>query len=501
MYKALLVDDEYMILEGLKQIIPWNKLGFEVVKTAKRALEALEYIKENEIDLLITDVTMPKMNGIDLVRLAKEIQPDLSVLILSGYQEFEYVKQGMELGVKGYLVKPVNKEELVEKVTQIRDELEEQVVLESQKELYQESMIQKWLNDEMNEDEYEHLISQSKKAGVTDFSVIMVSQMESQISLKSYAQKYKQIYIVETEVDHAYQTVIVYQGSRSDLTLFVRGIEDLFKDIVFRIILGELVTEWENVYESYEKAKKLAQFQAFYGPNEASQMVLNITETDDAEVTLHFLSFNKALIIGDMPTIKEELHHIYIQMAEFGYTPENVRHVTFLLFTDMYRQFSTLDKAMYDQTLTKIHSSNNVEELQNWLLQILDAIFDNPDVGKRYSDLVKGAIDVISIDYQKDLSLKSVAEQLHVNPVYLGQLFSKETERSFSQYLNQSRIKKAQYGLLNTNKPINEVGYEVGYNNTTYFFKMFRKLNGLTPKEFREKYMSNYHRIESEDHI
>ncbi len=83
-----------------------------------------------------------------------------------------------------------------------------------------------------------------------------------------------------------------------------------------------------------------------------------------------------------------------------------------------------------------------------------------------------------------------------MNPVYLGQLFRKETERSFSQYLNQSRIKKAQYGLLNTTKPINEVGYEVGYNNPTYFFKMFRKLNGLTPKEFREKYMTNYHEIE-----
>jgi two-component system response regulator YesN len=119
-------------------------------------------------------------------------------------------------------------------------------------------------------------------------------------------------------------------------------------------------------------------------------------------------------------------------------------------------------------------------------------------MGKRYSDLDAGAINIIATDFKMDLSLKIAAERLHVNPVYLGQLFSKETERSFSQYLNQTRIKKAQYGLLNTNKPINEVGYDVGYNNPTYFFKMFRKLNGLTPKEFREKYMTNYQSVEED---
>ena len=362
--------------------------------------------------------------------------------------------------------------------------------------MYQASMIQKWLNDEMNEDEFSHLLRELEINETEEYSVVMVHQMETWLTLKPYAKKYKQALIVENIGSKHCQSVIIYQGNRTDLTLFVRGLEELLRGENFRIILGESVKEWENVYESYEKAKKLAQFQAFYGPKEASQIVLNLNETNGQEVTLHFLSFNKALIIGDMPTIQEELHHVYQQMAEFGYPPENVRHVTFLLFTDIYRQFPSLDKKMYDKTLKKIHSSDSMEELKKWLLDILNIIFDNPDTGKRYSDLVKGAIDVISADYQQDLTLKTVAEKLHVNPVYLGQLFRKETERSFSQYLNQSRIKKAQYGLLNTNKPINEVGYEVGYNNPTYFFKMFRKLNGLTPKEFREKYMTNYHTIE-----
>lgn len=498
MYQAMLVDDEYMILEGLKQIISWKDLGFEVVKTAKRGQEALDYLKENEVDLLITDVTMPKMSGIDLVREIRHLYPNLPVLILSGYQEFEYVKQGMELGVKGYLVKPVNKEELAEKVAQIKVELEEQKRVDSQKGFYYETMIQKWLNDEINEDEFLVFLEELNLEISPSYSVIIINQIDSTVDLTAYAKRFDQPFIIQNDAFYANQTIIIYQGTRTDLNLFVRGIEEELSGNQFRIILGEAVSDWDNVYESFEKAKKLVLFQEFYGPNEGSQMVVNLTKTDEEEATLHYLSFNKALMIGDMPTIKDELDHIYQQMTEFRYSPENVRHVTFLLFTDIYRQFPSLDKEIYDDTLKKIHSSNSIHELKNWLSDILDTIFDNPDAGKRYSELVTGAINIISTDYQTDLSLKSVAERLHINPVYLGQLFRKETERSFSQFLNQARIKKAQYGLLNTNKPINEVGYDVGYNNPTYFFKMFRKLNGLTPKEFREKYMTNYQSVEEE---
>ncbi|MEQ7220678.1 response regulator transcription factor [Vagococcus fluvialis] len=498
MYKVMLVDDEYMILEGLKQIIPWSELGFEVVKTAKRGQEALDYLNENEVDLLITDVTMPKMSGIDLVRQVRKLYPHLRVLILSGYQEFEYVKQGMELGVKGYLVKPVNKAELAEKVTQIKGELEEEELLDLKKEFYYETMIQKWLNDEINEDEFFSFLDELNHTVNSAYSVLIINQYDSNISLKSYAKKYNQPFIIQNDSFYQQQTIIIYEGNRSDLNLFVRGIEEKLAENHFKIILGESVSDWDNVYESFEKAKKIALFDEFYGSNDQTKTVVKLTDTDDEEAKLHFLSFNKALMIGDMTTIKDELEDIYEQMRAYRYSPENVRHVTFLLFTDIYRQFPTLDKEIYDDTLTKIHTSNSIHDLKKWLSDILDTLYENPDMGKRYSDLVAGAINIIATDFKMDLSLKIAAERLHVNPVYLGQLFSKETERSFSQYLNQTRIKKAQYGLLNTNKPINEVGYDVGYNNPTYFFKMFRKLNGLTPKEFREKYMTNYQSVEED---
>ena len=112
MYKILAVDDEYMILEGLKFLLPWNDLGFEFVKTARTAMEALDYLADNHVDLVISDITMPEMTGIEMINTAQQQGKKFMSIFLSGYQEFDYVKEGIRLGVKDYLLKPVDKEEL-----------------------------------------------------------------------------------------------------------------------------------------------------------------------------------------------------------------------------------------------------------------------------------------------------------------------------------------------------------------------------------------------------
>lgn len=109
MYKVLLVDDEYMILQGLKVIVDWQALGFEVVATARSAKEALTYLDDCAVDVMISDVNMPGMTGLELIEAARNVLPHLQTLILSGYQEFSYVQRAMELETKGYLLKPVDK--------------------------------------------------------------------------------------------------------------------------------------------------------------------------------------------------------------------------------------------------------------------------------------------------------------------------------------------------------------------------------------------------------
>lgn len=116
----MVIDDEYMILKGLEKIIDWNEYGFQVVKSARNSRQALEYLETNEVDLIITDVNMPKISGLDFVKIAKEREHKFEFMILSGYQEFDYVRTGLKLGAIDYILKPVDPDALIEALKKVK---------------------------------------------------------------------------------------------------------------------------------------------------------------------------------------------------------------------------------------------------------------------------------------------------------------------------------------------------------------------------------------------
>ena len=159
MYRVLLVDDEYMILTGLKKIIDWPSLGFQVVATAENAMQGLSILENQKIDLVITDVTMPEMNGLEFIEEAQKEHHTYEFMILSGYQEFDYLKSGMQLGAVNYRMKPVNKAELSDSLKKVKQRLDQQNELKNQQEIYQEVLFSQWLNDELDESSEEELLA------------------------------------------------------------------------------------------------------------------------------------------------------------------------------------------------------------------------------------------------------------------------------------------------------------------------------------------------------
>lgn len=492
-YKVMLVDDEYMILEGLKFIIPWQELGFEIVDTKRNAKAALAYLKEHPVDLVITDITMPEMSGIELLEQAQKHGLKFAALILSGYQEFDYVKRGIDLGVKNYLVKPVDKQELLESVEQIKKELDETKRWGEQRQLYLETNIIRWLNDELNDKEYENLMTSFSLQLKGPYTVVSLkAPKELLLKVLNYLKNQGQKLLVSSWIAQSSQLLWIFLGERRQLFLLLHEVERILHG-QGRPWIGETVSEWENVYESFEKVRQMQSLADFY-PDLLPDAGVDTTELQDQE-ELPFLSFNKALMIGDSDTIAKELEQIFAQLLEKHYAPDYVRYVSFLLFADISRQFPNAVSDMYDETVAKIRSSHTILQLHHLLEDILLKM-KAADNTTRYSDTVQQLLRVIDERYAEDLNLKNVAEDMHLSVVYLGQLFKKETQRSFSQYLNQVRIKKAQQLLLYTQKTINEIADETGYNNTNYFSKMFKKLNGITPKEFREQYESGYQSLD-----
>ncbi|KAF1303184.1 response regulator transcription factor [Enterococcus sp. JM9B] len=493
MYKVMLVDDEYMILEGLKFILPWETLGFEIVKTARNAAEALGFLKEQRIDLLITDITMPEMSGIELVEKAQANGDTFFTIILSGYQEFAYVKRGIELGVKNYLVKPVDKEELRSSLIQIREELDTQQELVKQQEIYKETNLVRWLNDELNEAEFQQLKKQVSQAMEGPFTPLLVQgSLEILTAIQLFFQEHGQ-YLAFTSHFYGNSYLLIYEGSHHELLADVHQVENDLQDQDWQMVIGETIFEWENLYSSFEKIKQVQSLQEFYPDLLPPKRILRV-DVASKEEELPFLSFNKALMIGDTKTIRQELDNIFDQLLKIQANPEHVKTVSFLLFIDLYRLAPVLTPNDYEQTVSRIRNSQTIIELRRLFDSVLEMIKEQPD-DKRYSETVQRVLQIINEEYIKDISLKTVSETLHLSVVYLGQLFKKETDLSFNQCLNQVRIKKAQELLLQTQQTINEISEAVGYNNTNYFSKMFKKLNGLTPKEFREIYEKGYEAI------
>ena len=495
-YRVLLVDDEYMILEGLQYIIPWAELGFEIVKKARSGTEALAFLEKETVDLMITDITMPDMSGIELVDEAARLGYHFLTVFLTGYQEFAYVKEGLRLGAKAYLVKPVNRAELLEVVQKSFAELEENKRQRQQAYLVVENNIRRWINDELSEVEFEALLDVLKLPDEGPYTAVKlygtVPTLQKIIDLTE--QKGQHLFILETAGPDDY-LLLVFQGSKAHLLAFLQLVKALVASDL-ELYLGETVADWENVYESYEKILQVEALKRFYPDllpkNEAGKTVM----AGDGE--LSFFAFNKALMIGDEGTIRTELANIFAELTQKRLPPDYARSLTFLLMADIARQYPTGSQALYEETLAKIRLQENVVQLRALVEEVLAQVAQAGSE-KPYSELTQNVVAVVKRDYQQELTIKMVADALHLNSGYLGQLFKKETHLSFSQYLNHVRIKKAQQLLLHTTLNVNEIADETGYKNTNYFSKMFKKLNGITPKEFRDQFVNSYSEMAQND--
>ena len=427
MYKVLLVDDEYMITEGLKRLIPFDKWDMEVVATANHADDALDYVREHPVDIVISDVNMPDKTGLEMIGEMKDLLPNAYYILLSGYQEFDYVKKAMNLNVVDYLVKPVDKVELghlLEKiVTQLREKLQEPETLSQQ------------LDEEA-------------------FKVHLTQKENWWIGLSKEKQG---------------SFVIPYYILGQDWQIVLADQE----------FEGLLVMPFEAPYQSnFEKWKRDIEKTLFYGS-------VNLDQSES--LFSYYEPIYRVIIQGNLQQIIEEL--TLLEKIVLENTPRV--SITKQLFTqfvmDVFHLFEHLKADDMTDIVKNIHAITTFEDLVAYTKETLTSFFGQ----YRMNENVVSVLEVIGRDYQKELSLKDISKDLFINPVYLGQLIKKETNSTFAELLNKQRIKAAQQLLLSTNDSIEDICYTVGYSNVGYFYKVFRKLCGKSPKAYRKQVEAN----------
>ena len=427
MYKVLLVDDEYMITEGLKRLIPFDKWDMEVVATANHADDALDYVREHPVDIVISDVNMPDKTGLEMIQEMKDLLPDAYYILLSGYQEFDYVKKAMNLSVVDYLVKPVDKVELghlLEKiVTQLREKVQEPEILSQQ----------------LDEEAFKTHLTQKE-----NWWIGLSKEKQGDFVIPYYV------------LGQDWQIVLADQEFE-----------------------GLLVMAFEAPYQSnFEKWKRDIEKTLFYGS-------VNLDQSES--LFSYYEPIYRVIIQGNLQQIIEEL--TLLEKIVLENTPRV--SITKQLFTqfvmDVFHLFEHLKADDMTDIVKNIHAITTFEDLVAYTKETLTSFFGQ----YRMNENVVSVLEVIGRDYKKELSLKDISKDLFINPVYLGQLIKKETNSTFAELLNKQRIKAAQQLLLSTNDSIEDICYTVGYSNVGYFYKVFRKLCGKSPKAYRKQVEAN----------
>lgn len=489
MYSVLIVDDEYMILKGLEKIIKWDEHGFEIVKSARNANQALDYLKSNQVDLIITDVNMPRINGLEFIKRAKESGEQFEFMILSGYQEFDYVRTGLQLGAIDYILKPIDPKALIDSLSKVRNILDSRTLLQKASVVSLNTQIQKLFENDLEQSDISFLFHQLRitpdiiKRGLT---VIACNRLNDFAKIEQLCQQYDQILLFK----HNHHLFIGFVGGKGVLLKFVRELEDrgYIAGESF-ITVGETVFDWANVSQSYEQAARLSRIYKFYEKsNKFSNNKLRVDWLKQATLPkVSLVQIKQAIALKETIQLKNELNKIFSDLTEQGASPSYVRQIAFLIYSELTAK-TNLNEKVYQTYVSEINSASDLQSLLVFFDKVIDQL-SSTSGSQKYSENIQQVMNIIQSDYRDDLNLSFVSDTLHLNPDYLGQLFKKEVKTSFSKYLNEYRIQKAQELLRDSNESISEISEDVGYTTTAYFYRNFKSICGLSPKEYRKKYL------------
>lgn len=495
MIKVLLVDDEDIEREAMAEIIPWEKLDMQLMDMAWNGIEGLEKIKEHVPDLVITDIKMPVMDGIQLIRAAKEFYPDMAFVVLSGYGEYEYTSRAMELGIRHYILKPCDEQKIVEVLQKVKQELAATEDKRKSEREYQRTF------DRMLPRVKEQILGiliRKKEVAEPD-KILLAKFMEglpnSFILLEvQAAEEFNQLdrFVLTNILSELAGVKNIYMSTFSAQEMIYLLPAEIGKN------MEPLMKKAHREYAKYKKTKLRSAISKAGGIEEVSALYLQLQEMfflADADSRLEFInadSFknveNNDVMVLDYERLKAaenyagimlEIYAAFVKMQIRNFSPQQIG--------DSFRFFLKIFCGREDRQLN---------EENNW--QLLEAVIEEcaafwkrplPEGkdGQRMKDILYGIYQNIK---NPDLSLQYLArEVLFMNEDYFGRFFYRCTGEKYSAFLVRIRVELAL--RLMSFEPeirISELAEQVGYPaDGQYFAKVFKKSTGKAPSEYRKE--------------
>jgi len=502
MYNVLIVDDEPFIAEGLIDAVDWSGYGLEVVGSAENGKAALELLRRIAVDILITDISMPVMNGLELIKQAREILPHLKVIILSGFNEFDYLKEGMKLGIENYLLKPVHFQELRSTLSSTVDKLNtvkpERVFGDDEIGILRDNIMLRWLTGRISPQEFSDRLAMLGIELKQPYAAIAIVRSDGERD--GYAEAERML--------AGEKSAIVFRDAEEDAVIMF-GLDDADSDRIeaerrlrelaekesirpggLRIALGPAKPVAEAA-ASYERARRAQQF--FLVAPELSFIDFDrlpaASGTGLPEGLLEWGGYAKDLVAKDSAELLRRIAGDFAAIrASENADPVRVKGAAVELVIRMKMETDKLNRPeaseAYRNVLEQVMNADSLERIESAVKDA--AAFASASLaGEDMSPVIKQVLRHIEEHYAESLTLKSMGQQFHIHPNYLGQLFHKQTGETFADYINKYRIEKAKKLLLESSLKVNEIARQVGYWEIGYFYKQFKKHVGIVPGEYK----------------
>ncbi|OAS18020.1 response regulator [Paenibacillus oryzisoli] len=530
MVKILIVDDELLVRTTVKLLLDWEKNGYHICGEAKDGIEALFMVKECNPDIVLTDVKMPKMGGIELMNTLKVQYPHIQVIILSNYDDYDYVRSALKDGVVDYILKHNlhastmldtllrAKEQLANNTNTFRSldqnnllALRNKFTLDLLSGLYREEEIEQRLAvldiklDLRNicviimcVDGYKQKNAERSMKEISLFNFAILNIIEEILKDEdngAICHVATEQFVLLRSFKYAVSSSTNEQGTMQVLDR-VRLSLKRYLNITVSFSIGPNARNIVDLKSSYEVARVQMTLKFLKGKNTV------IKESSPTQMTNSFkgisLEMEKSLIamihLEDSEKTKTMLNQVFqiiIQRSLDIYSSQMIFNDLISIVNRICKELHVEIKKVYNNKPPSeaIQIFESINDARHWFHQVFDRLFEELlETGEKYDSLhVNRAITYIHKQYAKDISLDSTAQSINISKVYLSKIFKEQVGIGFTEYLAEVRLKKVSVLLKEGVQELREIAANCGFHNYPYFFSVFKKRYGVTPKQYIEE--------------
>ena len=531
MLKVIIVDDELLVRIGLRSTIQWEQNGFEIIGDFANGQEALDAIKEYSVDILITDIKMPKMDGIELTRKVKEISDSIKIIILTCYDEFNYAKQALLLGANDYIIKStMEPSDLLNSLLKIKKEIEinlkkhEEINLlkaevENQRSALKQKVLLELFKGEFNSEQ--NIINNLKRVDIEfkypHYCLICFKIDNFELNYRKIDLISKRLLrdsilnICNSIMTSNYNGIVieVIEGtftcilsvntslySCEDAGIkFCGMVQEAVKSytrITVSCVISSGINDIKKVSTNYENAVNYLKYKVFLDWN----CIITYQDIQSFELEVNNNVFNKDkemyyyLNKGEINQVKKIINEAFSKVNKGRASLSLLHYICSQLISILNRASMEFGHSLSANNesfnIKEVWDLESVEIIHNWMLEQFTLMGDII-VCKGFNcdnDIIRGSIKYICENYMKNLTLGDVAKHVNVSRTYFSQIFKQETNENYIDYLNKIRIEKAKELMKFNRYKSYEIAERVGFQDSSYFCKIFKKIENKTPSEY-----------------